>query len=87
MIHGWEKQYPGRIDNMLTAMGNVVPSHLMDRKLYPFETIQASGVADRTATRPSTTNPAPTPPRRWRPSGCGRPLSRRRMQHESTRTS
>jgi tRNA 2-thiocytidine biosynthesis protein TtcA len=46
MIHGWEKQYPGRIDNMLTAMGNVVPSHLMDRKLHPFETIRASGIAD-----------------------------------------
>ena len=46
MIHAWEKQYPGRIDNMLTAMGNVVPSHLMDRRLHPFETIRASGVAD-----------------------------------------
>ena len=46
MIHAWEKQYPGRIDNMLTAMGNVVPSHLMDRTLYPFETIRARGVAD-----------------------------------------
>ena len=46
MIHAWEKQYPGRIDNMLTAMGNVVPSHLMDRKLHPFETLRASGIAD-----------------------------------------
>jgi hypothetical protein len=27
-------------------MGNVVPSHLMDRNLYPFTTIQATGVAD-----------------------------------------
>jgi tRNA 2-thiocytidine biosynthesis protein TtcA len=46
MIHEWERQYPGRIDNMLTAMGNVVPSHLMDRKLYPFATVKAQGVAD-----------------------------------------
>ncbi len=46
MIHDWEKQYPGRIDNMLTAMGKVVPSHLMDRNLYPFTTIEARGVAD-----------------------------------------
>jgi tRNA 2-thiocytidine biosynthesis protein TtcA len=46
MIHDWEKQYPGRIDNMLTAMGNVVPSHLMDRKLYPFTTVHARGVPD-----------------------------------------
>jgi tRNA 2-thiocytidine biosynthesis protein TtcA len=28
---------------MLTAMGNVVPSHLMDRNLYPFETVKATG--------------------------------------------
>ena len=46
MIHDWERQYPGRIDNMLRAMGHVVPSHLMDRNLYPFATIQATGVAD-----------------------------------------
>ena len=43
MIHEWERQYPGRIDNMLTAMGKVVPSHLMDRKLFPFSTLKATG--------------------------------------------
>jgi len=46
MIHEWERKYPGRIDNMLTAMGNVVPSHLMDRKLYPFTTVRAQGIPD-----------------------------------------
>ena len=46
MIRDWERQYPGRIDNMFTAMGNIVPSHMMDRKLYPFQTLQATGVAD-----------------------------------------
>ncbi len=46
MIHDWERQYPGRIDNMLHAMGHVTPSHLMDRNLYPFTTLQSSGVAD-----------------------------------------
>lgn len=45
MIHDWERQYPGRIDNMLGAMGRVVPSHLMDRKLYPFTSIQPNGLA------------------------------------------
>jgi tRNA 2-thiocytidine biosynthesis protein TtcA len=28
---------------MLTAMGHVVPSHLMDRNLFPFTTLQATG--------------------------------------------
>jgi tRNA 2-thiocytidine biosynthesis protein TtcA len=45
MIREWEKRWPGRIDNMLTAMGNVVPSHLMDRNLFPFTTIRATGQA------------------------------------------
>ncbi|MFN9745537.1 MAG: tRNA 2-thiocytidine(32) synthetase TtcA [Betaproteobacteria bacterium] len=43
MIREWERKYPGRIDNMLTAMGNVVASHLMDRNLFPFTTIRAEG--------------------------------------------
>jgi len=46
MLREWERQYPGRTDNMLRAMCTVVPSHLADRKLYPFETIQPTGVAD-----------------------------------------
>ncbi|MEO7246401.1 MAG: tRNA 2-thiocytidine(32) synthetase TtcA [Rubrivivax sp.] len=44
MLRGWERQYPGRSDNMLRALGHVVPSHLMDRNLHPFEALQASGV-------------------------------------------
>jgi tRNA 2-thiocytidine biosynthesis protein TtcA len=48
MIRDWEKKYPGRIDNMFSAMGNIVPSHMMDRRLYPFETLKPSGVADPT---------------------------------------
>ncbi|ODU10483.1 MAG: tRNA 2-thiocytidine(32) synthetase TtcA [Rubrivivax sp. SCN 71-131] len=46
MVREWEKQYPGRTDNMLGAMGRVVPSHLMDRRLYPFQTLRAQGVPD-----------------------------------------
>ena len=46
MIRDWERQYPGRTDNMLRAMGHVVPSHLMDQRLYPFSTLKATGVAD-----------------------------------------
>lgn len=46
MIHEWERQYPGRIDNLLGAMGRVVPSHLMDRNLYPFATLEPTGHAD-----------------------------------------
>ncbi len=46
MLREWERQYPGRSDNMLRAMAHVVPSHLMDRNLFPFTTITPTGVAD-----------------------------------------
>jgi tRNA 2-thiocytidine biosynthesis protein TtcA len=46
MVREWEREYPGRTDNMLRAMGHVVPSHLMDPKLYPFATVKPSGLAD-----------------------------------------
>ncbi len=46
MINEWEKRYPGRIDNIFTAMGNIVTSHMMDKQLFPFETVKATGEAD-----------------------------------------
>ena len=46
MIHEWEKKYPGRIDNMATAMGNITLSHMMDRSLFPFTTIKPTGAPD-----------------------------------------
>lgn len=46
MLRDWERRFPGRIDNLFNAMGHVVPSHLMDRNLYPFRELKATGVAD-----------------------------------------
>jgi tRNA 2-thiocytidine biosynthesis protein TtcA len=46
MLREWERQYPGRSDNMLRAMGHVLPSHLMDPKLFRFATLRATGVPD-----------------------------------------
>ncbi|MBL8306684.1 MAG: tRNA 2-thiocytidine(32) synthetase TtcA [Rubrivivax sp.] len=72
MIREWEKHYPGRIDNMFTAMGNIVPSHMMDRNLYPFTTIRATGVADAAGDiafdEEPCAPPAPTGQVHWRPS-------------------
>ncbi len=72
MLREWERQYPGRTDNMFRAMSTVVPSHLADRKLFPFETIQATGVADPQGDRAfdpddepcaTATDPQPSTPR------------------------
>ena len=46
MLKEWDKKFPGRMDNMLRALQTVVPSHLMDRKLFPFETLVPTGVAN-----------------------------------------
>ncbi|RUS66368.1 tRNA 2-thiocytidine biosynthesis protein TtcA [Saezia sanguinis] len=46
MLQEWDKKFPGRIYNMFNALSHVVPSHLMDRTLYPFENLKATGVAD-----------------------------------------
>ena len=46
MLRDWEKQYPGRTGTMLTALQNVVPSHLMDRQHYDFKNIQLTHQAD-----------------------------------------
>lgn len=48
MLREWEREHPGRLDNMFTALGNVVPSHLLDRKLYPFATLETTGIPDKT---------------------------------------
>ncbi len=45
LLREWDVKFPGRIENMFNALQNVVPSHLMDRSLFPFETLRASGEA------------------------------------------
>lgn len=37
MLRDWEKRFPGRIESMFQALGNVAPSHLLDPKLYDFK--------------------------------------------------
>jgi tRNA 2-thiocytidine biosynthesis protein TtcA len=43
MLHEWEKRHPGRIESMFRALSDVVPSHLMDHKLFDFSAIVAGG--------------------------------------------
>ncbi len=46
MLRGWEREDPGRTERIFDAMARVVPSHLMDRKLFPFAALQPTGIAD-----------------------------------------
>jgi tRNA 2-thiocytidine biosynthesis protein TtcA len=43
MLQTWEKQHPGRLDNMFRALQNVVPSHLADRRLHDFANLVPTG--------------------------------------------
>jgi tRNA 2-thiocytidine biosynthesis protein TtcA len=48
MLREWEKRHPGRVETILTSLQNVRPSHLMDRTLFDFAAVRATGtpVAD-----------------------------------------
>ncbi|AZQ83763.1 tRNA 2-thiocytidine(32) synthetase TtcA [Colwellia sp. Arc7-635] len=47
MLQDWDKNHPGRIESMFTAIQNVVPSHLCDSELFDFKTIDSnSGIID-----------------------------------------
>ena len=40
MLQGWEKAWPGRIDNIFRSICNVQPSQLGDLELFPFRDLQ-----------------------------------------------
>ena len=46
MINEWDKRFPGRSWNVFGALSRVVPSHLMDRELFDFVSLQATGAPD-----------------------------------------
>src|ERR1700681_2524227 len=45
MLRDWQKRHPGRAESIFNALSNVVPTHLLDRRLQDFAAIRASGMA------------------------------------------
>jgi tRNA 2-thiocytidine biosynthesis protein TtcA len=43
MLQDWGKRHPGRIENILRSLQNASPSHLLDRTLFDFGAVGASG--------------------------------------------
>ena len=39
MLNTWDRQYPGRLETMFSAMQNITLSHLCDPKLFDFKGI------------------------------------------------
>nr|WP_232467706.1 tRNA 2-thiocytidine(32) synthetase TtcA [Bordetella genomosp. 9] len=46
MVQEWDRKHPGRAWNVFNALANVVPSHLMDRRLFDFAGLRPNGIAD-----------------------------------------
>ena len=46
MLREWERKHPGRVISIFSALTRVTPSHLMDRKLFDFANLAASGIPD-----------------------------------------
>ncbi len=46
MLREWEKKFPGRVENIFSSLSTVIPSHLMDRSLFEFSELKATGVAN-----------------------------------------
>ena len=46
MLRDWEKKFPGRVESMFSALQNIAPSHLLDRKQHDFQAVRATGVPD-----------------------------------------
>src|SRR5215813_5886644 len=43
MLREWEKKHPGRLESIFNALGDIVPTHLFDRKVRDFANVRAAG--------------------------------------------
>lgn len=41
MLNEWEKRFPGRVETIFTALQNVAPSQLADRRLFDFAVLES----------------------------------------------
>ena len=46
MLREWEKRYPGRVESIFRALASVTPSHLLDRTLFDFGAVRATGAPE-----------------------------------------
>jgi len=45
MLTQWDRQFPGRLETIFSSIQDVVPSHLVDRKLFDFTNLSQLSVA------------------------------------------
>ena len=47
MLREWEKRFPGRVETIFASLGRITPSHLLDRSLFDFAAVTATGLPAR----------------------------------------
>ncbi len=83
MLQQWDRQYPGRVENIFRAIGTVQPSQLADPNLFDFaglQTTASTGIPDRSDPPPGSVQDQPRPGQDWLHSSSGSP------QHETQPT-
>jgi len=65
MLRDWQRQYPGRVETMFSALGRVSPSHLLDRSLFDFAGLVPNGIPDPEGDRAFDPDEAPAPSVVW----------------------
>ena len=45
LLRLWEKEFPGRVETIFNGLQRVVPSHLLDRKLFDFPAVAGGNAA------------------------------------------
>jgi len=47
MLNTWDREHPGRIESIFRAMSNVVPSHLVDPRMFDFLDLESNQVSPK----------------------------------------
>ncbi|GAA3951905.1 tRNA 2-thiocytidine(32) synthetase TtcA [Allohahella marinimesophila] len=51
MLQGWERETPGRLDNMFAALQNIAPSQLCDTQLFDFASLRSDNTGGDAAAK------------------------------------
>jgi tRNA 2-thiocytidine biosynthesis protein TtcA len=46
LLRDWEHRFPGSIESLFASLSNVLPAHLLDRRLFDFAALQASDLSE-----------------------------------------